>query len=35
MMQNSFNRSSVTEEGTQLQTVGDFDGMMSNELKNK
>ena len=35
MMKNSFNRSSVMVEGTQLQTLGVFDGMMCTELKKK
>ena len=32
-MKYSFNRSSVMDEGTQLQTVGVFDGMMCKGLK--
>ena len=35
MMKNSFKRSSVMVEGTQLQMVGVFDGMMCKELKRK
>ena len=36
MVKNSFKRSLVTVEGTQLQTVGALDGMMcKDELKRK
>ena len=35
MMKNSFKRSSVMVEGTQLQMVDVFDGMMRKELKRK
>ena len=36
MVKNSFKRSSVTVEGTQLQMVGALDGMMcKDELKRK
>jgi len=35
MMKNSFKRSLVMVEGTQLQMVGVFDGMMCKELKTK
>ena len=35
MMKNSFKRSLVMVEGTQLQMVGVLDGMMCKELKRK